>query len=102
MPARIWVARATVPAGKHQLNVAVRGPGGWERRRLQVDVPAGGFAAVDVTTLRSGRVRRRASWLREAPHRTTPASPTATARCALQAMATVGAAGSLCPRPTRR
>jgi hypothetical protein len=52
LPARIYVARATVPAGKHEIVVTVRGPGGWERRRAQVNVAAGGFAVVDVTTLR--------------------------------------------------
>ncbi len=52
LPARVYVARATVPAGKHELEVTVRGPRGSERRRIQVDVPAKGFAVVDVTTLR--------------------------------------------------
>ncbi|HWB81352.1 MAG TPA: hypothetical protein VG755_40595 [Nannocystaceae bacterium] len=52
LPARIFVARATVPAGKHELVVKVHGPGGWQRRKMQVDVPASGFAVVDVTTLR--------------------------------------------------
>lgn len=52
LPAKVFVARATVPAGKHSIEVTVRGPGGWERRTTEVDVPAGGFAVVDVTTLR--------------------------------------------------
>ena len=52
LPARVHVARATVPAGKHRVVVTVRGPGGWETRTTQVSVPAGGFAVVDVTTLR--------------------------------------------------
>ncbi|MBC8072119.1 MAG: hypothetical protein IAG13_27610, partial [Deltaproteobacteria bacterium] len=52
LPAKVFVARARVPAGKHSIDVIVRGPGGWERRTTEVDVPAGGFAVVDVTTLR--------------------------------------------------
>ncbi|HET6585995.1 MAG TPA: hypothetical protein VFG69_21205 [Nannocystaceae bacterium] len=52
LPARIFFGRTLVPAGKHRIEVRVRGPGGWERRELQVDVPAGGFVVVDVTTLR--------------------------------------------------
>jgi uncharacterized protein len=52
LPAKVFVARARVPAGKHSIDVTVRGPGGWERRTTEVDVPAGGFAVVDVTTLR--------------------------------------------------
>jgi uncharacterized protein len=52
LPARIFFGRTLVPAGKHKLEVTVRGPGGWQRRKLEVSVPAGGFVVVDVTTLR--------------------------------------------------
>jgi tetratricopeptide (TPR) repeat protein len=52
LPARIHVARAMVPAGTHSVTVTVRGPGGMETRRTRVKVAAGGFAVVDVTTLR--------------------------------------------------
>jgi len=52
LPARVHVARATVPAGTHEILVTVGGPGGNERRRARVTVAAGGFAVVDVTTLR--------------------------------------------------
>ena len=52
LPARIHVARAMVPAGTHEVTVTVRGPGGMETRRTRVKVAAGGFAVVDVTTLR--------------------------------------------------
>jgi len=52
LPARVHLGRSLVPAGTHTVEVKVHGPGGWQRRRLQVDVPAGGFVVVDVTTLR--------------------------------------------------
>ncbi len=52
LSARIFFGRTLVPPGKHHLEVTVRGPGGWQRRKLEVKVPAGGFVVVDVTTLR--------------------------------------------------
>ncbi len=52
LPARAYVARATVPAGTHEIVVTLTGPGGSERRRATVTVAPGGFAVVDVTSLR--------------------------------------------------
>ncbi|TPV94822.1 MAG: hypothetical protein B7733_13495 [Myxococcales bacterium FL481] len=52
LPGRILVSRVPVPPGKHTVEVTVRGPGGRETHRSEVDVSAGGFAVVDVTTLR--------------------------------------------------
>jgi hypothetical protein len=52
LPARVHVARAMVPAGTHEITVTLHGPGGRETRRTRVKVAAGGFAVVDVTTLR--------------------------------------------------
>ncbi|MFO0632065.1 MAG: hypothetical protein U0168_04365 [Nannocystaceae bacterium] len=52
LPARVHVARATVPAGKHRVEVTVRGPGGWQRKTVPISMPAGGFVVLDVTTLR--------------------------------------------------
>jgi hypothetical protein len=48
LPARVFAARVSVPAGAHTVEVAVgAGPGTGVRRR--VDVAAGGFAALVVT-----------------------------------------------------
>lgn len=52
LPARFHVARASVPAGTHEIVVTVSGPGGSQRHTTRVKVAAGGFAVVDVTTLR--------------------------------------------------
>lgn len=52
LPARMHVARATLPVGTHEVIVTVRGPSRSERRRATVTIAAGGFAVVDVTTLR--------------------------------------------------
>jgi hypothetical protein len=52
LPARIFFGRTLVPPGKHTLEITVRGPGGWQRRKQDVDVQPGGFVVVDVTTLR--------------------------------------------------
>jgi uncharacterized protein len=51
LPAEVYVGRAHVPAGTHELRVTLRGRGS-ERRAIPVDVPAGGFAAVVVTAPR--------------------------------------------------
>lgn len=51
LPARVHVARVRVPAGTHQLRFQLRGRFQAEVTRT-VEVPAGGFAVVDLTTLR--------------------------------------------------
>ena len=52
LPAKVFVGRTRLPAGTHQLEVTVSGPGGREVRTVEVKVPAGGFVVFDVTTLR--------------------------------------------------
>ena len=52
LPARVFVARTRVPAGKHRLQVTASGTRGREVRDVDVTVPAGGFVVLDVTTLR--------------------------------------------------
>ncbi len=52
LPARVFVARTRVPAGKHHLQVTASGNRGREVRDIDVTVPAGGFVVLDVTTLR--------------------------------------------------
>jgi uncharacterized protein len=52
LPARIYVGRTFVPAGKHRLQVTASGSGGREVRTMDVRVPPGGFVVLDVTTLR--------------------------------------------------
>lgn len=52
LPAFVFVARVPVQPGSHQVSVTAMGSGGRERRDLTVDVKPGGFAVVDVTTLR--------------------------------------------------
>ncbi|MCX4246996.1 hypothetical protein [Paraliomyxa miuraensis] len=52
LPERVHIGRAVVPAGAHTVEVTVFGPGGKERHTAQVEVQEGGFAVVDVTTLR--------------------------------------------------
>ncbi|MCA9636782.1 MAG: hypothetical protein KC420_12205 [Myxococcales bacterium] len=52
LPARVYLARIPVRAGHHTLTVDLQGPGGRERRKAEIDVPAAGFAVLDVTSLR--------------------------------------------------
>jgi len=52
LPAAVHIARGTFAPGPHHVEVQVSGPGGAERHRVEVDLPPGGFAVVDVTTLR--------------------------------------------------
>jgi uncharacterized protein len=52
LPGRVYVARARLPPGEHELRITVSGPGGREVRRTRVNIAAGQFAVVDVTTLR--------------------------------------------------
>lgn len=47
LPARIGIARMRVPAGRHSVRVAALGVS----RERQVDVPAGGYAVVNLTEL---------------------------------------------------
>lgn len=52
LPNRVFVARIGVEAGKHRIEVRAQGPGGKQAHAVEVQVPAGGWALVDVTTLR--------------------------------------------------
>jgi uncharacterized protein len=52
LPEKVHIGRAVVPAGAHTVEVTVFGPGGKERHTTEVEVREGGFAVVDVTTLR--------------------------------------------------
>lgn len=51
LPARVQIARVQVPAGVHEVRVDLRGRSFGSLSR-QVEVPPGGFAVVDFTTLR--------------------------------------------------
>lgn len=52
LPARVYVGRTRLPAGKHQIVVKASGPGGHELHTQEVEVRPGRFVVVDVTTLR--------------------------------------------------
>jgi uncharacterized protein len=52
LPERVFIGRQIVPAGQHTIEVEVSGPAGGQRHTTEVEVTAGGFAVVDVTTLR--------------------------------------------------
>lgn len=52
LPGRVYIGRARLPAGQHEIEVTIGGPGGREVRHTTVNIPAGGFVVVDVTTLR--------------------------------------------------
>ncbi len=52
LPDKVHIGRAVVPPGAHTIEVTVFGPGGKERHTTELEVDEGGFAVVDVTTLR--------------------------------------------------
>jgi uncharacterized protein len=52
LPEKVHIGRAVVPAGAHTVEVTVFGPGGKQRHTAELEVREGGFAVVDVTTLR--------------------------------------------------
>ena len=52
LPAFVFVARVPVAPGKHSVAVTATGSGGREHHEFSVDVKAGDFAVLDVTTLR--------------------------------------------------
>jgi hypothetical protein len=52
LPARVFVARVPVQPGPHAITVTASGPGGRETRNYDVDLAPGGYAVLDVTTLR--------------------------------------------------
>jgi len=52
LPAFVFVARVPVAPGTHQVRVTAMGSGAHETHDFSVDVKPGGFAVVDVTTLR--------------------------------------------------
>jgi hypothetical protein len=51
LASRVYVARTRVPAGKHQVVVWVKGTGE-EKHTFEIEVQPGGWAVLDVTTLR--------------------------------------------------
>lgn len=51
LPSQVWIARIPVEAGTHEVQVDLVGPAG-TRLKQTVEVPEGGFAVVDFTTLR--------------------------------------------------
>ncbi|NVB38187.1 hypothetical protein G6O69_10115 [Pseudenhygromyxa sp. WMMC2535] len=52
LPERVYIGRAKVPPGQHEVKILVDGEGGQELRTVQVNVGEGGYVVVDVTTLR--------------------------------------------------
>ena len=52
LPAFVFVARVPVQPGQHKVTVTAMGSGARETHDFSVDVKAGGFAVLDVTTLR--------------------------------------------------
>ncbi|MCB9749528.1 MAG: hypothetical protein H6713_05920 [Myxococcales bacterium] len=52
LPAFIYVARVPVAPGAHTIEARISGPGGQERRTYTVEVAQGGYAVLDITTLR--------------------------------------------------
>ncbi|HEY0133141.1 MAG TPA: hypothetical protein VGB85_03650, partial [Nannocystis sp.] len=52
LPAFVFVARVPVEPGPHSVTVTAMGSGGRETHTFKIDVKAGGFAVLDVTTLR--------------------------------------------------
>lgn len=52
LPDRVFIGRAAVPAGEHELEITVFGEHGAEHRRVTVNVGQGGYVVLDVTTLR--------------------------------------------------
>lgn len=52
LPELVFIGRAQVPPGEHELDIRVAGNGGEERRSARVNVGEGGYVVLDVTTLR--------------------------------------------------
>ncbi len=52
LPAQLYIARVRVPAGTHKVSLRASGPGGALTREVSVDVAAGQFTVLDLTTLR--------------------------------------------------
>ena len=52
LPAQVFMARETLPAGQHEVEVILSGNSGTETRVHEVTMTAGGFVVLDVTTLR--------------------------------------------------
>ena len=52
LPAFVFVARVPVTPGAHSVTITATGSGGHETHDFKIDVKAGGFAVLDVTTLR--------------------------------------------------
>jgi len=52
LPAFVFVGRIPVTPGAHSVTITAMGSGGHETHDFKIDVKAGGFAVLDVTTLR--------------------------------------------------
>lgn len=52
LPEKIFVLRTMLPPGRHELRIGVEGPGGSEEFAATVELEAGGFDVIDVTSLR--------------------------------------------------
>src|SRR5690606_13727211 len=52
LPARVYISRAMIPAGKHTIEIRTVGSDALSQKTIEVDLKAGGFAAIDFTTLR--------------------------------------------------
>jgi len=52
LPAFVFVARVPVAPGAHSVTITAMGSGGRETHDFKIDVKPGGFAVLDVTTLR--------------------------------------------------
>lgn len=52
LPAQVHLARVPVEAGEHTIEIALRGRAGLSRHHRTVNVEPGGFAVVDLSTLR--------------------------------------------------
>ncbi|MGB1015458.1 MAG: hypothetical protein ACPG4T_15080, partial [Nannocystaceae bacterium] len=52
MPGFVYIGRLAVDPGEHQINVDLAGSGGREGREYKLHVEQGGYAVLDITTLR--------------------------------------------------
>ncbi len=52
LPDRVFIGRALVPPGEHDVEIVVQGNGGREIRTMKVNVAEAGYVVLDVTTLR--------------------------------------------------
>ena len=52
LPARVYIARARVPAGAHSISITTTGSGDMLKKDVELELQPGGYAAIDFTTLR--------------------------------------------------